>query len=92
MDNNDLERIVKNAHRLRLLDARGCARISDSGLVRLPAWDLEHLYISGELFFAFLIIWFHFQFHSFTRFFCYEIESRRTRTHFQKMAPQFQGN
>jgi len=48
MDNNDLERIVKNSHRLRLLDARGCARISDSGLVRLPAWDLEHLYISGS--------------------------------------------
>ncbi|ODN06469.1 F-box/LRR-repeat protein 6 [Orchesella cincta] len=47
MDDGDLERIVKNAKKLRLLDVRGCGKISDSGLVRVPAWDLEHLYLSG---------------------------------------------
>ncbi|CAL8143703.1 unnamed protein product [Orchesella dallaii] len=47
MDDGDLERIVKNGKKLRLLDVRGCGKISDSGLVRVPAWDLEHLYLSG---------------------------------------------
>ncbi|CAG7836025.1 unnamed protein product [Allacma fusca] len=47
MDDSDLERIVKSSIKLRLLDVRGCTKISDSGLVRVPAWDLEHLYLSG---------------------------------------------
>lgn len=49
MDDGDLERIVKNGKKLRLLDVRGCGKISDSGMVRVPAWDLEHLYLSGNL-------------------------------------------
>ncbi|GLH10795.1 Uncharacterized protein GBIM_15685, partial [Gryllus bimaculatus] len=47
IDDNSLERILKNSHKLRLLDVRGCSRISDSSLVRVPAWDLEHLFLSG---------------------------------------------
>jgi F-box/leucine-rich repeat protein 6 len=47
MDEGDLERILKHANKLRLLDARGCSRIGESGLVRISAWDLEHLYLSG---------------------------------------------
>lgn len=49
MDNASMERIVKNAHKLRLLDVRGCASISNSALVRVPAWDLEHLFLSGRI-------------------------------------------
>lgn len=48
MDESDLERILKHANKLRLLDVRGCSRIGDSGLVRISAWDLEHLYLSGK--------------------------------------------
>lgn len=47
IDDNAIERILKNSHKLRLLDVRGCTRISDSSLVRVPAWDLEHLFLSG---------------------------------------------
>jgi len=47
MDEGDLERILKNSNKLRLLDVRGCSKIGDSGLVRIGAWDLEHLYLSG---------------------------------------------
>ncbi|KAJ9600889.1 hypothetical protein L9F63_000932, partial [Diploptera punctata] len=47
MDDNAVERILKTSHKLRLLDVRGCSRISDSSLVRVPAWDLEHLFLSG---------------------------------------------
>ncbi|KAF4520705.1 hypothetical protein B566_EDAN012492 [Ephemera danica] len=43
-----IERILKTSHQLRLLDVRGCIRISDSSLVRVPAWDLEHLFLSGS--------------------------------------------
>ena len=50
MDDSDLERIVKNCTKLRLLDVRGCIKITDSGIVRVPAWDLEHLYLSGKYF------------------------------------------
>lgn len=49
IDDNAIERILKNSHKLRLLDVRGCTRISDSSLVRVPAWDLEHLFLSGKL-------------------------------------------
>ncbi|PNF25407.1 F-box/LRR-repeat protein 6 [Cryptotermes secundus] len=47
MDDNAVERIVKSSHKLKLLDVRGCSRVSDSSLVRVPAWDLEHLFLSG---------------------------------------------
>lgn len=47
IDNASMERILKNAHKLRLLDVRGCTSISNSSLVRVPAWDLEHLFLSG---------------------------------------------
>ena len=48
MDDSAVERILKTSHKLRLLDVRGCSRISDSSLVRVPAWDLEHLFLSGK--------------------------------------------
>ena len=48
MDNASIERILKNAHKLRLLDVRGCTSITNSSLVRVPAWDLEHLFLSGN--------------------------------------------
>ena len=44
-----MERILKSSHKLKLLDVRGCSRVSDSSLVRVPAWDLEHLFLSGNL-------------------------------------------
>ncbi|XP_067006758.1 F-box/LRR-repeat protein 6 [Anabrus simplex] len=47
IDDSAVERILKTSHKLRLLDVRGCSRISDSSLVRVPAWDLEHLFLSG---------------------------------------------
>ncbi len=47
LDNASMERIVKTSHKLRLLDVRGCTSISNSSLVRVPAWDLEHLFLSG---------------------------------------------
>lgn len=43
-----LARLVKDATRLRLLDLRGLQRLTDSGLVRVPAWDLSHLFLGGE--------------------------------------------
>jgi F-box/leucine-rich repeat protein 6 len=43
-----VERILKSSHKLKLLDVRGCSRVSDSSLVRVPAWDLEHLFLSGK--------------------------------------------
>lgn len=49
IDDNGLERILKTSNRLRLLDVRGCTKITDSGLVRVPAWDLEHLFLSACL-------------------------------------------
>lgn len=47
LGDNDLERILKTSHKLRLLDARGCSNISVSGLVCIPAWDIQHLYLSN---------------------------------------------
>lgn len=47
LDDDGIERLLKNCTKLRLLDVRGCIRLSDSGLVRVPAWDLEHLFLSG---------------------------------------------
>lgn len=48
MDDDCLERIVKTSHKLRLLDVRGCTRITESSLVRVPAWDIQHLFLSGN--------------------------------------------
>lgn len=42
-----LGRLVRAATRLRLLDLRGLQRLTDSGLVRVPAWDLQHLFLGG---------------------------------------------
>lgn len=47
IDDESLQRILKESHKLKLLDVRGCNKISDSSLVRIPAWDLEHLFLSG---------------------------------------------
>lgn len=47
MDDNCLERILKCSNKLKLLDVRGCTRITDSSLVRVPAWDIQHLFLSG---------------------------------------------
>lgn len=43
-----LARLVRGATRLRLLDLRGLQRLTDSGLVRVPAWDLQHLFLGGN--------------------------------------------
>lgn len=47
IDDDAIGRILKTSNKLRLLDVRGCSKITDSSLVRIPAWDLEHLYLSG---------------------------------------------
>ena len=57
LDNASMERILKNAHKLRLLDVRGCTSISNSSLVRVPAWDLEHLFLSGNNFFIYIFVY-----------------------------------
>ncbi|XP_050548812.1 F-box/LRR-repeat protein 6 [Daktulosphaira vitifoliae] len=46
IDDHALERILKTSHKLCLLDVRGCSRVTEY-LVRVPAWDLTHLYLSG---------------------------------------------
>lgn len=48
IDDDALLRILKTSNKLRLLDVRGCSRVTDSSLVRVPAWDLEHLFLSGS--------------------------------------------
>lgn len=40
-----LARLVRGATRLRLLDLRGLQRLTHSGLVRVPAWELQHLFL-----------------------------------------------
>ncbi|XP_037079467.1 F-box/LRR-repeat protein 6-like [Pollicipes pollicipes] len=47
LDDAGVERVLKASHQLRLLDVRGCSRLSDSSLVRVPAWNLQHLFLSG---------------------------------------------
>lgn len=47
IDDDGIDRILKASTKLRLLDIRGCIRLTDSGLVRVPAWDLEHLFLSA---------------------------------------------
>lgn len=51
IDDQALERILKTSHKLYVLDVRGCSKVTDSSLVRIPAWDLTHLYLSGMLLF-----------------------------------------
>ncbi|GBP73646.1 hypothetical protein EVAR_56325_1 [Eumeta japonica] len=47
LDDEALARLVRGATRLRLLDLRGLQRLTDSGLVRVPAWELQHLFLGG---------------------------------------------
>ncbi|CAG9856654.1 unnamed protein product [Phyllotreta striolata] len=47
VDDDCIERMLKSSTKLRLLDVRGCSKLTDSGLVRVPAWDLEHLFLSA---------------------------------------------
>nr|CAH7713714.1 unnamed protein product [Callosobruchus chinensis] len=47
VDDDCMERLLKSSKKLRLLDVRGCSKLTDSGLVRVPAWDLEHLFLSA---------------------------------------------
>lgn len=42
-----LHRILKTSTKLKLLDIRGCVRITHDSLIRLPTWDLKHLFLSG---------------------------------------------
>lgn len=41
-----LQRILKTSSKLKLLDVRGCARLTHESLIRLPAWDIKHLFLS----------------------------------------------
>lgn len=42
-----LQRILKTSTKLQLLDVRGCARLTHESMIRLPTWDLKHLFLSG---------------------------------------------
>lgn len=42
-----LQRILKTSSKLKLLDVRGCCRLTHESLIRLPAWDIKHLFLSG---------------------------------------------
>ncbi|XP_065366665.1 F-box/LRR-repeat protein 6 [Calliphora vicina] len=42
-----IQRILKSSSKLKLLDVRGCARLTHESLIRLPAWDIKHLFLSG---------------------------------------------
>lgn len=42
-----IQRILKTSTKLQLLDVRGCARLTHDSLIRLPTWDLKHLFLSG---------------------------------------------
>lgn len=46
LSDSGLERITKASCKLKLLDVRGCRNISVSGLVHVPAWDIQHLYLA----------------------------------------------
>ncbi|XP_011178799.2 F-box/LRR-repeat protein 6 isoform X2 [Zeugodacus cucurbitae] len=43
---DQLQRILKTSSKLKLLDVRGCARLTHESLIRLPAWDIKHLFLS----------------------------------------------
>lgn len=42
-----VQRILKTSTKLKLLDVRGCPRLTHDSLIRLPAWHLKHLFLSG---------------------------------------------
>ncbi|XP_030386648.1 F-box/LRR-repeat protein 6 [Scaptodrosophila lebanonensis] len=42
-----LQRILKSSSKLKLLDVRNCTRLTHESLIRLPAWDIKHLFLSG---------------------------------------------
>uniref|UniRef100_A0A1B0D7N0 Uncharacterized protein n=1 Tax=Phlebotomus papatasi TaxID=29031 RepID=A0A1B0D7N0_PHLPP len=44
-----VQRILKTSTKLKLLDVRGCARLTHDSLIRLPAWDLKHLLTEIDL-------------------------------------------
>ncbi|XP_006830946.1 PREDICTED: F-box/LRR-repeat protein 6 [Chrysochloris asiatica] len=45
VSNEVLGRLLHGSPRLRLLDLRGCARVTPAGLHHLPCQELEHLYL-----------------------------------------------
>lgn len=45
---DDIDRVLKTSSKLRLLDVRGCLNITDSSLVRIAPFDLEHLFLAGS--------------------------------------------
>lgn len=47
MSDEALQRILKSSTKLKLLDVRGCTRLTHDSLIRIPAWDLKHLFLSG---------------------------------------------
>jgi F-box and leucine-rich repeat protein 6 len=47
MSDESLQRILKSSTKLKLLDVRGCVRLHHDSLIRIPAWDLKHLFLSG---------------------------------------------
>lgn len=42
-----LQRILKTSSKLKLLDVRSSGRLTHESLIRLPAWDIKHLFLSG---------------------------------------------
>ncbi|XP_017472889.1 PREDICTED: uncharacterized protein LOC108363881 isoform X2 [Rhagoletis zephyria] len=46
LGDDHLQRILKSSSKLKLLDVRGCARLTHESLIRLPAWDIKHLFLS----------------------------------------------
>lgn len=47
MNDECLQRILKTSAKLKLLDVRGCVRLTHDTFIRLPAWDIKHLFLSG---------------------------------------------
>ncbi|XP_023037777.1 F-box/LRR-repeat protein 6 [Drosophila willistoni] len=47
ISDDHLQRIVKSSSKLKLLDVRNCTRLTHESLIRLPAWDIKHLFLSG---------------------------------------------
>uniref|UniRef100_T1J786 F-box domain-containing protein n=1 Tax=Strigamia maritima TaxID=126957 RepID=T1J786_STRMM len=46
IEDSGLDRILKSSEELQLLDVRGCKRITTSSLIRIPAWNLQSLFLS----------------------------------------------
>lgn len=47
MNDEYLQRILKTSTKLKFLDVRGCVRLTHDTFIRLPAWDLKHLFLAG---------------------------------------------